>query len=115
MQPAGGPFFERNGLLFLPLDEVRSTTTQLVQARPLVNALAHDSSVSGLAGVLTTSLLLPLLTGQVKLSDMRYLLSQSAAVVDRVLANQPAAFSWRALSTRMPRYNQPARSSQCSR
>jgi len=97
VQPAGGPFFEHNGLLFLPLDEVQSTTTQLVQARPLVNALAHDPSVSGLAGVLTTSLLLPLLTGQVKLSDMRHLLSQSAAVIDRVLANQSAAFSWRAL------------------
>jgi hopanoid biosynthesis associated RND transporter like protein HpnN len=97
VQPDGGPFFEHNGLLFLPLDKVQSTTTQLVQARPLVNALAHDPSVSGLAGVLTTSLLLPLLTGQVKLSDMRHLLSQSAAVIDRVLANQPAAFSWRAL------------------
>jgi len=97
VQPAGGPFFEHNSLLFLPLDEVRSTTTKLVQARPLANALAHDPSVSGLAGVLTTSLLLPLLTGQVKLSDMRHLLSQGAAVIDRVLANQPAAFSWRAL------------------
>jgi len=97
VQPAGGPFFEHNGLLFLPLEKVRSTTTQLVQARPLVNALTHDPSVSGLAGVLATSLLLPLLTGQVKLSDMRHLLSQSAAVIDRVLANQPAAFSWRAL------------------
>jgi len=96
-QPAGGPFFEHNGLLFPSLDEVQSTTGQLVQSRPLVNALAKDPSLTGLAGVLNTSLLLPLQLGQVKLSDMSRLLSQSATVLDRVLAGQPAAFSWRAL------------------
>jgi hopanoid biosynthesis associated RND transporter like protein HpnN len=96
-QPAGGSFFEHNGLLFPSLDEVQSTTGQLVQSRPLVNALAKDPSLTGLAGVLTTSLLLPLQLGQVKLSDMSHLLSQSATVLDRVLAGQPAAFSWRAL------------------
>ncbi len=66
-QPAGGPFFEHNGLLFPSTDEVLSTTSQLVQSRPLVNALAHDPSLTGLAGTLTTSLLLPLQLGQVKL------------------------------------------------
>ena len=96
-QPAGGPFFEHNGLLFLSLDQVQSTTGQLVQSRPLVNVLAKDPSLTGLAGVLTTSLLLPLQLGQIKLSDMSHLLSQSATVLDRVLAGQPAAFSWRAL------------------
>jgi hopanoid biosynthesis associated RND transporter like protein HpnN len=96
-QPAGGSFFEHNGLLYPSLDEVQSTTGQLVQSRPLVNALAKDPSLTGLAGVLTTSLLLPLQLGQVKLSDMSHLLSQSATVLDRVLAGQPAAFSWRAL------------------
>ena len=96
-QPAGGSFFEHNGLLFLSLDQVQSTTGQLVQSRPLVNALAKDPSLTGLAGVLTTSLLLPLQLGQVKLSDMSHLLSQSTTVLDRVLAGQPAAFSWRAL------------------
>ncbi|MGF6721568.1 hopanoid biosynthesis associated RND transporter like protein HpnN [Paraburkholderia sp. GAS41] len=96
-QPAGGPFFEHNGLLFPSLDEVQSTTGQLVQSRPLINALAKDPSLTGLAGLLTTSLLLPLQLGQVKLSDMGHLLAQSADVLDRVLAGQPAAFSWRAL------------------
>ncbi|RDK02101.1 MMPL family transporter [Paraburkholderia lacunae] len=96
-QPSGGPFFEHNGLLFPSTDEVLSTTSQLIQSRPLVNALAHDPSLTGLAGTLTTSLLLPLQLGQVKLADMSHLLSQSATVLDRVLAGQPAAFSWRAL------------------
>ncbi|MGF6541142.1 MMPL family transporter [Paraburkholderia youngii] len=96
-QPSGGPFFEHNGLLFPSTDEVMSTTSQLVQSRPLVNQLAHDPSLTGLAGTLTTSLLLPLQLGQVKLSDMSRLLAQSANTLDRVLAGQPAAFSWRAL------------------
>jgi hypothetical protein len=96
-QPTGGPFFEHNGLLFLPTDEVMSTTSQLVQSRPLVNTLAHDPSLTGLAGTLTTTLLLPLQLGQVKLADMSRLLAQSANTLDRVLAGQPAAFSWRAL------------------
>ncbi len=96
-QSAGGSFFEHDGLLFLSLDQVQSTTGQLVQSRPLVNALAKDPSLTGLAGVLTTSLLLPLQLGQVKLSDMSHLLSQSANVIDRVLAAQFAAFSWRSL------------------
>ena len=96
-EPAGGPFFDHNGLLFPTLDEVQATTGQLVQSRPLVNALAKDPSLTGLAGVLTTSLLLPLQLGQVKLGDMSHLLSQSATVLDRILAGEPAAFSWRAL------------------
>ena len=96
-QPAGGPFFEHNGLLFLPPDEVQSTTGQLAQARPLVNSLAKDPSLTGLADLLTASLLLPLQIGQIKLSDMSPLLSQSANVIDRVLAGQLAAFSWRSL------------------
>jgi hypothetical protein len=99
-QPTGGPFFEHNGLLFLPTDEVMSTTSQLVQSRPLVNTLAHDPSLTGLAGTLTTTLLLPLQLGQVKLADMSRLLAQSANTLDRVLAGQPAAFSWRALVDR---------------
>ncbi|MCC8393738.1 MMPL family transporter [Paraburkholderia sp. MMS20-SJTR3] len=108
-QPAGGPFFEHNGLLFPSTDEVMSTTSQLVQSRPLVNALAHDPSLTGLAGTLTTSLLLPLQLGQVKLADMSHLLSQSANTLDQVLAGKHAAFSWRALVDKSAA-TEPARS-----
>ncbi|MEX3940478.1 MMPL family transporter [Paraburkholderia sp. BR10937] len=97
-QPGAGPFFEHNGLLFLPLHDVQSTTSQLTQARSLLNALAHDPSLTGLADLLTTTLLLPLQIGRVKLEQMAPLLDQSADVVDRVLANQTAAFSWRSLT-----------------
>ncbi len=96
-EPGGGPFFERNGLLFLSPEETASTTAQLASARPLVNELAKNPSLTGLATTLSTTLGMPLQTGQVKLPGMAKLLSRSAATVDDVLAGKPAAFSWRGL------------------
>ena len=96
-QPAGGPLFEHNGLLFLSTRELTDTTSQLAQARPLINTLAHDPSVTGLATTLSTMLGLPLQSGQVKLPGMANLFTRSANTVDAILAGKPAAFSWRAL------------------
>ncbi|TCK38544.1 hypothetical protein B0G84_3856 [Paraburkholderia sp. BL8N3] len=101
-EPSGGDFFEHNGLLYLPADKVAQTTQELVQARPLINTLAHDPTLTGLAQTLNTSLNLPLQLGQVSLGQMSKLLNQSATVLDRVLANQPAAFSWRNLADSAP-------------
>ncbi len=96
-EPGSGPFFDRNGLLFLSPQNVANTTAQLSSARPLVNELAKNPSLTGLATTLSTTLGQPLMTGQVKLPSMAKLLSRSAATVDDVLAGKPAAFSWRAL------------------
>jgi hypothetical protein len=96
-EPGGGPLFEHDGMLFLSVDNVRSTTAQLAQARPLINTLAHDPSVTGLSTTLSTMLGLPLQSGQVKLPAMANLLTRAADTVDAVLAGKPAAFSWRAL------------------
>jgi uncharacterized protein len=96
-QPGGGPLFEHNGMLFLSTDNVASTTAQLSQARPLINTLAHDPSVTGLSTTLSTLLGLPLQSGQVKLPGMATLFTRAANTVDVVLAGKPAAFSWRAL------------------
>jgi hopanoid biosynthesis associated RND transporter like protein HpnN len=93
----GSDFFTRNGLLFLPLDKVSGLGEQLMQARPLLNALAHDPSLRGLANLLSVSLLAPLQTGQLHLSDMAPLLTRSADAIDGALAGRPAALSWRAL------------------
>lgn len=96
-QPGGGPLFQHDGMLFLPTASVASTTAQLSQARPLVNTLAHDPSVTGLSTTLSTMLGLPLQSGQVKLPAMANLLTRAADTVDAVLAGKNAAFSWRAL------------------
>ncbi|MGI4815284.1 MAG: MMPL family transporter [Janthinobacterium lividum] len=96
-RPEAGDFFERNGLLFLPLADLSKLSKQLTDGRPLLNRLARDPSLAGLSNLLAVTLLLPLQTGQVHLPDMAKLFSASADAVDGALAGQPAALSWRAL------------------
>lgn len=96
-RPGGGEFFTRNGLMFLSVPQLTDLTGQLTQARPLLNALAHDPTLAGLANTLSVLLLLPLQIGQVHLADMAPLLGRSADAIDQVLAGRPAALSWRAL------------------
>ena len=96
-QPGSGEFFERNGLLFASTDDVVKLTGKLRDARPLLNRLSRDPSLGGLASLLSVTLQLPLQTGQVQLGDMSKLMSSSADTLDKVLAGQPAAMSWRTL------------------
>jgi hopanoid biosynthesis associated RND transporter like protein HpnN len=94
---AGSEFFQRNGLLYLPTPELEELSAQLLAARPLLNALARDPSLRGLANLLSVTLLTPLQTGQLRLADMAPLLTRSADTVDAVLAGRPAALSWQTL------------------
>lgn len=95
---ADSEFFMRNGLLFLSEDELARLETRLIDARPLLNALAQDPSLRGLANLLAVTLLTPLQSGQLRLADMAPLLTKSAEVVDAALAGHPAALSWVALA-----------------
>ena len=45
-RPDGGAFFNQNGLLFLPLKEVQSTTQQLIKAQPFLGSLAADPQLA---------------------------------------------------------------------
>src|SRR5689334_22628682 len=47
-RPDGGPFFDRNGLLFQSTGELMRTTQRLIEAQPLLGSLAHDPSLRGL-------------------------------------------------------------------
>jgi hopanoid biosynthesis associated RND transporter like protein HpnN len=96
-QPGGGEFFDHNGLLFLPPDQLGKLAGQLTDSRPLLNRLAQDPSLRGLANLLSVTLLTPLASGQIKLGDMAHLFDQSTAALDAAIANHPAGLSWRAL------------------
>lgn len=95
--PSADAFFTHNGLLFLSTDQVTKTSQELIDARALLEALARDPSLRGLANLLSVSLIVPLQTGQLKLSAMVPLLARSADTVDAVLKGQPAALSWRSM------------------
>jgi hopanoid biosynthesis associated RND transporter like protein HpnN len=51
--PAGDPFFRRNGLLFLDMATLTAVTDELARAQPFIGAVAADPSLRGLFGVLT--------------------------------------------------------------
>ncbi len=55
-RPDGGPWLEKQALLFQTVDEVRQGTTQLIAAQPLIGPVAADPSLRGLAGAVETSL-----------------------------------------------------------
>jgi len=95
---SGDDFFRRNGLLYLDASQVHALTGRLAAARPLLDALARDPSLRGLANLLSVTLGTPLLTGQVTLAQMAPLLGQSAATVEAALAGRPAALSWQRLA-----------------
>ena len=97
-QPDGGRFFERNGLLLLPTDEVRSVTDALIEVQPLLSALAADPSLAGVMKMLNV-ILLGIKDGDVKLKDIEPQLKALAATFEKAVAGEPAFFSWRTLVT----------------
>jgi hopanoid biosynthesis associated RND transporter like protein HpnN len=47
-RPDGGEFFEKNGLLFLSVEELQTTADKLIEGQPLIGNLARDPTVRGL-------------------------------------------------------------------
>jgi uncharacterized protein len=98
-QPQGGPFFTQNGLLLLPLAEVRTTTESLTHAQPLLASLAADPSLRGVLATLSASLQ-GVKHGQAKLADIEPEMTALARTFERVAARQPAFLSWHRILTR---------------
>src|SRR5205823_14063187 len=94
----GSDFFRRHGLLYLPAPELAQLTSALRDARPLLDRLAHDPSLRGLANLLAVTPGTPLQTGQVELGAMAPLRARSAGAVEGPLAGGPAAVSWQDLA-----------------
>jgi len=102
VQPLGwGEFFEKNGLLFLPADQVAQLTSQFESAAPLIEIMAGDPSLRGLTGALETALA-GVKRGQVKLDSTARPFNQIAQTVEDVLNKKNATFSWRELISEKP-------------
>jgi len=93
-RPDGGPFFDQNGLMLLPLADVEKATSQMIAAQPFLGALAADPSLRGVMGVVQTSLL-GISQGQAKLEDMAKPFGAFADAMDKAADGEPALFSWR--------------------
>jgi hopanoid biosynthesis associated RND transporter like protein HpnN len=100
-QPQGGNFFERNGLLYLPTEEVKSVTDWLGRADKLIETLAADPSLRGTLDALSLGLV-GVQRKEVTLDDMARTLAVGAETTEAILAGRFATFSWQALVSNKP-------------
>jgi hypothetical protein len=96
-----GPFFEQNGLLFLPTEEVTRITGGLAQAKPLVQTLSTDPSLRGSLSALSFGLM-GVTGGVLKLDELTWPMTRAADTAEEVLSGRPASLSWRALASGKP-------------
>jgi hopanoid biosynthesis associated RND transporter like protein HpnN len=92
--PEGDPFFRRNGLLYLDLDELESLADRLAAAQPMLAALKEDMSLRGLAGVLEFAV--EEAEGPAA-GDLAPALEAMADTAQALAEGRPAALSWQAL------------------
>jgi uncharacterized protein len=100
-QAGSGPFFARNGLLFLPLAEVERATEGLSQADALVETLAADPSLRGIADALSLALE-GVARGKLTLEAVAWPMTSAADTLQAVIEGRPASFSWQELSAGKP-------------
>jgi hopanoid biosynthesis associated RND transporter like protein HpnN len=96
-----GEFFEKNGLLFLPTQELAQLTGQFESAAPLIEIMAGDPSIRGLTGALETGLA-GVRRGELKFDNTARPFNQIAQTVENVLSKGNADFSWRELTSKTP-------------
>ena len=102
LQPLGsGEFFDKNGLLFLPMEELAKLTGQFESAAPLIEIMAGDPSIRGLTGALETGLA-GVQRGQIKLDSTARPFNLIAQTVEDILNKGTATFSWRELLSEKP-------------
>jgi hopanoid biosynthesis associated RND transporter like protein HpnN len=96
-----GPFFEKNGLLFLPTEEVGKLTGQFQAAAPLLEIMAGDPSLRGLTGALEIGLS-GVKHGQFSLDAAAAPLTKISDTIENVLNKGTATYSWRELISDKP-------------
>jgi len=101
LEAGGGPFFQKNGLLFLPTPEVVALTKKLGDAKPLIQTLAQDSNLRGLTTVLNYGLIGARMN-QYTLDSLSGTLNMVSDTLDEAIAGRPASFSWRAMLNGRP-------------
>jgi hopanoid biosynthesis associated RND transporter like protein HpnN len=96
VQPDGGEFVQRNGLLFESLPSVKKSITGLSSADFLIGSLAADPTLRGVAKALGYAAD-GVESGDIKLDQLAWPLSLADRTLSNVLAGKPATFSWQAL------------------
>ena len=98
---AGSEFFARNGLLFQTPEELKKNLDGLNKAEPMIRDLATDQSLRGLTSGIDNALL-AVRSKYLALDDLTNSFNMVSDTLDKVIAGQPASFSWRVLAQRKP-------------
>jgi len=93
-RPDGGPFFDKNGLLFLSRDELTQTTRDLIGQKEFLAPIAADQSLRGLMGAMRLAVQ-GAQFGAVTPERVGGALQRLGVVFEKVLAGEPARLSWR--------------------
>ncbi len=101
LEAGGGPFFQKNGLLFLPTEEVVALTKKLGEAKPVIQTLAQDSNLRGLTTALNYGLIGARMN-QFTLDNLSGTLNMVSDTLDEAIAGRAASFSWRAMLNGRP-------------
>ena len=94
----GSPFFARNELLFLPVEQLKQVAGRLAGAGPLLGVLSADPSLRGALGALGYGAI-GVANGIYPLDALAQPMNMAADTVGDALAGRPAHFSWRDLAS----------------
>lgn len=102
--PQIDPFYRRNGLLFLTVDELQPLVERLAEAQPLLGTLAEDPSLRGLFEVLGLAAK-TLREGKedANTASLALALDKISAVIAARAAGKAASLSWLDLMRARPR------------
>jgi hopanoid biosynthesis associated RND transporter like protein HpnN len=100
-EPGNSPLFVRNGLLFLPTEDVKNATSALAEAEPVVKVVQTDPSLRGLVQALAF-VMAGIQVNRITLDDMARGLNLVNIALEDTLDGKPASFSWRELMNGKP-------------
>ncbi len=91
--PAGGEFFDQNGLLYLSVEELDSLAADLAAAQPLLGAIATDRNARGMFRLFDL-VYTAAAHGEDGVSAFSNTADQAADVIDKSLAGADAQMNW---------------------
>lgn len=100
-RPDGGDFFEKNALLFLPVEELGQTLGQMQAVSPFVSILARNPNWRGLSQSAQAALM-GVQGGQLELDSLAPVFDRFSKTFEDTLADRPASFSWQELLNGKP-------------
>ncbi len=104
--PTGGPFFEKNGVLYLSTAEIDAIGAELATVQPLLGAISNDRSARGLFRLLKLAFTAAA-EGEPSTSGIAPTAVQVATAVNAALDGKSAAIDWSGLFSQLQSASPP--------